>query len=709
MPWPYICSTCRRNLVRNVLRPNQQYLAGINRSSGALLTRGASTAIDDLLPTHDQERVPEATTNTQPLAPRRRDGEGTRSEAPLSQISSSRRSKQPQDFRRQHEPAQAPPTTGPKIWSHITRDSLTPAHQLDKLLKQRQTLDAWGHFLKVYGSRNSPALKEPPTQDLPKLADGEIFGLLLSRVIKTWYEAKGHTAGPSPREAVTALLVSGVMRPRFYVDAIWQLLLPLLDASCVLPLQPEASKLEAASEQVCHLWRLCMQRNVINSPPRELAEPGFWNVLPSLTWLSDIPTGGRYKDFATLANTFLPPTTFRGSNPLMVEKSEQYSLPALLLATCDTLKQQSTSQAGSVKLRDACQPLLEFVDTLRKRSLVSHTLSFLQTGLRLKGVAASIIAGVRRRMGSESLQEMANATEPSENEVGEGSQSLETVLIRRLGRALEQEDLDRVEKLWKDIEGLASQSKAKAVDEQGQSITRPVYEHAMLAFMQLRRPQQAIEVWNAMTANGVQPTVHTWTIMLKGCHKSRDTSSLENIWQRMRTSGVQPDAQAWSTRLYGLMRYERVQQGLAALSEMGTEWINAVKRTKAPTSSTSKLPRGKAHGKKAAATPTQAEPSDVDLASLGDIDGIPKPNTVVINTCISALASSQKFDHIPKILAWSRRFGIEPDVITYNTLIHTSLHHENIQEAINTLSRMQSENIQPDSNTFTILLSALFH
>ncbi|KAK4946873.1 hypothetical protein LTR28_007727, partial [Elasticomyces elasticus] len=475
MPWPYICSTCRRNLVRNVLRPNQQYLAGTNRSSDALLTRGASTAIDDLLSTHEQERVPEATTNTRPLAPRGRDGEGTRSEAPLSQISSSQRSKQPQDLRREHEPVQAPPITGPKLRSHVTRDSLTPAHQLDKLLKQRQTLDAWRHFLQKYGSRNSPALIEPPTQDLPKLADGEIFGLLLSRVIKTWYEAKGHTVGPSPREAVIALSVSGVMRPRFYVDAIGQLLLPLLDASCVLPLQPDVLKLEAAPEQICHLWRLCMQRNVVNSSPKELAEPGFWNVLPSPTWLSDIPTGGRYKDFATLANTFLPPTTFKGSNPQMVEKSEQYSLPALLLATYDTLKQHSTSQAGSApKLKDACQPLLEFVDTLRKRSLVSHTLQFMQTGLRLKGVAASIIAGVRRRMGSESLQEMVNATEPSENEVGEGSQTLETVLIRRLGRALEQEDLDRVEKLWKDIEGLANQAKAKAVDEQGQSITRPV-------------------------------------------------------------------------------------------------------------------------------------------------------------------------------------------------------------------------------------------
>ncbi|CAD0086071.1 unnamed protein product [Aureobasidium mustum] len=171
-----------------------------------------------------------------------------------------------------------------------------------------------------------------------------------------------------------------------------------------------------------------------------------------------------------------------------------------------------------------------------------------------------------------------------------------------------------------------------------------------------RAPQSGLQVWNSMLQSGFEPTIRTWNIMMKNCHISRDINIMESMWQSMRNSGIQPDVVSWSTRIYGHFRIGEPRDGMSALEEMGRDWINAQNRRRSKS------------------------------ASLED---------------------TSEAGHIPSVLAWSRRFNIEPDVATYNALLAISLGGGQATDAANILQRMAASDIQPNSATFTILVDSM--
>ncbi|OMP82963.1 Pentatricopeptide repeat-containing protein, chloroplastic [Diplodia seriata] len=203
--------------------------------------------------------------------------------------------------------------------------------------------------------------------------------------------------------------------------------------------------------------------------------------------------------------------------------------------------------------------------------------------------------------------------------------------------------------------------------------------------MASRLPEQAIDVWNKMIENGIKPTIKTWTAMIDGCGKARDTEGMEQIWVRMLNSGVQPDVYAWSARVSGMMRAGRLRQGFAVLDEMAKIWTLAHKR---------------------AQSAAKKRKTKVDTAELPA-----KPNTVVLNGAITALASRpprRNENFLGPVLEWAKSLSIQPDIITYNSLISLSLRSGNTEEAMNLLQRMERVNVQPDVATFSIILNSIF-
>ena len=99
--------------------------------------------------------------------------------------------------------------------------------------------------------------------------------------------------------------------------------------------------------------------------------------------------------------------------------------------------------------------------------------------------------------------------------------------------------------------------------------------------------------------------------------------------------------------------------------------------------------------------------SDLMSRFEGDIDGVPRPDVVVMNSAISRLAAGED-KLIPRILTWGRSFGIEPDLLTYNALLNVSMRHGMVDEALNIFRRMKERNIEADSTTWTVLLTAMF-
>lgn len=261
--------------------------------------------------------------------------------------------------------------------------------------------------------------------------------------------------------------------------------------------------------------------------------------------------------------------------------------------------------------------------------------------------------------------------------------------IKRLGRSLEQQDIKAAERVKQDI---------VVFNQKNNSVQLPlqVYEHLLLTLLSLRRFQPAIDVWKMMLYAGHTPTVKTYSIVIRHSRNARSTDAMDYFWNKMRNDGLQPDMHAWSARLFGLFHKGQTKQGLQALSQMGQEWITAARAANTDEMGESKW---KSDHHIQTASVAQLEPK---------VHGVPKPNVYALNAAIGGVVAAKKPEVVPEILAWGRKFGIEPDVATYNYLIQTSMRAGKAKEAVSLLQRMKEKCVETNEDTWAILVNAMF-
>lgn len=245
---------------------------------------------------------------------------------------------------------------------------------------------------------------------------------------------------------------------------------------------------------------------------------------------------------------------------------------------------------------------------------------------------------------------------------------------REIGRALEARDSVRVGQLWSEVQGHTDASTANSPALCSTFIT---------AFMALQLPDKAIEVWNSMVRKGMSPGVECWDAMIKGHGLARDAHGVNAIWTRFLNSGIRPDAQIWSTRIHSLTISGHWQAGIAAFQEMASTWVNAIKK---------KAKKGE----------------ETDYKSLGDIDGIPKPNTNVLNGLVAGLARGKKHEHLTKVFGWARTLGIAMDSFTFNPILASAVRKGDGTSGLEVLERMKTVGVKPDIATYTLLLQLIF-
>ncbi|KAI9675752.1 MAG: hypothetical protein M1817_001119 [Caeruleum heppii] len=217
-------------------------------------------------------------------------------------------------------------------------------------------------------------------------------------------------------------------------------------------------------------------------------------------------------------------------------------------------------------------------------------------------------------------------------------------------------------------------------------ISREFYNQFLFSFMAVREPEIAVTVWQHMLASGIAPSLASWHAMLKGALRAKHRLSLEIIWRRMLASGMAPDAHCWTTRIQGLIKCGEVEGGLRALDEMGRAWRLAVKQVI------------KQKG---------IEIVQKDLASLGAVNGVPKPTIVTVNATILALVESRMSDTADTVLEWAAAIGLRPDVFTYNAFLRRAVIRDQHEECVRLLEEMDREGVAPDIATFTILLDGV--
>lgn len=290
------------------------------------------------------------------------------------------------------------------------------------------------------------------------------------------------------------------------------------------------------------------------------------------------------------------------------------------------------------------------------------------------------------------------------------AEDADRVVVQKLLRAVDRKNVDQVAKLWHNFErrkyrrahwvargavlknqvgGEHAKSEQPNEDKgsgDASTNTNPnqVYDLFLSAFMTLRQPGTAVDVWNSMLSAGLDPKQSSWNAMLDGCRTARDVESLESVWKRMKDQSVKPDARCWTSRIDTLMLEGWFDLGVTALNTMARDWRNAAMR---------------AHGVK-----------DEKLLppELGDIDGFVKPTIETINAALRGLLRYGKINTAQKILPWASKFDVQPDLITYNTLLDYLVRDGQIESALKLLKEMAESGVKPDVVTFTTVLDGVF-
>lgn len=246
-------------------------------------------------------------------------------------------------------------------------------------------------------------------------------------------------------------------------------------------------------------------------------------------------------------------------------------------------------------------------------------------------------------------------------------------IFKSLARAISIKDLDTVTSLWDQVRTWPQPSPDQS------PISRELGHQFIVAFTAMNKPL-AVEVWNSLTTWGLPPTVATWHAMLEGLKNARDIKSLHGLWKRMADMGVQPDAGCWTTYISALMFGGDLEGGVRAVVLMKNTWENAARLY------------------------LQREKLQTPLSQLGDIDGIVKPTTSVINAVTTSLLRKNKVGVASRVLSMGGDLGLRPDALTYNTILR-SLVRKGDEAALKALlEQMEKQGIKGDIVTFTTTL-----
>ncbi|GKT53156.1 glutathione S-transferase [Colletotrichum tofieldiae] len=243
---------------------------------------------------------------------------------------------------------------------------------------------------------------------------------------------------------------------------------------------------------------------------------------------------------------------------------------------------------------------------------------------------------------------------------------------RRFGMAFRSNDLAAAQQAWRDLVNPANDK------NRAQRLRGAPELLDYILFLACSKSGVHTEGFSKLTAEvltymknlGVDPTIRTYTSMMKGWKQARRLDQIEILWSSITRAGLRLDEQIWSVRIASLGHLGQERSGLTALKEMEKLWNTAVKN--------------------------------------GTQSKAVRPGIVSVNAAISGLLKRDRMDVIRSVLDWATEMGMEPDIYTYNMLLSRMLKKGASDEADRLLSSMKTAGLTPDASTFTIILEAAF-
>ncbi|CAK7268475.1 hypothetical protein SEPCBS119000_003081 [Sporothrix epigloea] len=301
---------------------------------------------------------------------------------------------------------------------------------------------------------------------------------------------------------------------------------------------------------------------------------------------------------------------------------------------------------------------------------------------------------------TSSQTDLANATfSPTASAPSEAKASREARratldgIHKQLLEALRARNLQECEAVWERFWAAVSLPDVEGADLMRNSAE--IFNTFIMAFTMMRMPNRAISVWNTMTTiAGIQPTLRTWTSLMVGYKRTSNLDGIHAIWAKLVESGIQVDTAVWTARISGLIESGDAAAGVAALEEMQQQWeewqvLQAAKKA------------------------TEAAGGNRDSSKSASSSAAPtikaiKPTIEPVNAAIAGLLRKGNLPAAKKVLAWAGQHGIEPDIITFNTILRPLVRAGADEEVAGVLNIMSQRGINLDEATITILLDGTF-
>jgi pentatricopeptide repeat protein len=558
---------------------------------------------------------------------------------------------------------------------------------IQKNLEGGNLHEAWTAFEKEFTSKDSPAFSNPSVKDARHMNRGSIFELFLQRTNEEF--CRGAEIPRTPTEVIFHYEKIGIMQNEYWYQTISKLTHELLFAISGTS-EPQLNS-DALLAELTSVWRLFFQCNGDNGAPLESI---------AVEW-------GNFPDANTLSKPRLGTGGFKtGSFGLRLETFHSKCPSNATLGFCavtyfnlfDSVNQDVLQVSDLVREQSA--PFLRLLTHILAGSVVESVLKHVELSEEFQTLPEEFRIALIDQIKSAPSEAMltirsgGNAEySPSPEERAANQVEMFRTTINKL--ILQEQNPAKLEQIWKEI--------LQAYDPNNSwgnkpNVPEPLYVDLLTGFMTLFQPQSSIAVWNHMVASGIKPNVRTWTAMLVGCSKARDFDGFDTLWARFLKSGIKPDAYAWTTRVSTLIgSVRRINEGLAALDEMGKRWATTENAIKNPPK---KLSANK--GKKALPKIT--------------VNPYTKPTIEVVNGAITGfsrmrsntLPFKQKKDYTQKVLQWAGNFGLKPDHITYNSLIYMYISGGDFTTSFKLIAQMEKEGISPDASTYTMLINSAF-
>ncbi|KAF1811501.1 hypothetical protein P152DRAFT_474661 [Eremomyces bilateralis CBS 781.70] len=553
--------------------------------------------------------------------------------------------------------------------------------------------EAWRLFTQEFWP-GCPALVSPALSDVPKIKRGtsNVFMLLYNVMLRGW--KKDPMADlPSPSSCIAHFQRVGVMLPQFYAQAIWTLLLELLsnDPKYINPSN-------SALREILTIWALFFDAHahpLSRDQPRKSTSSINWSCLPAPTAVQtmlktkDRRIGGDDFQFRKFSDRLLHTVSgFPGTaiDELQIALLVTFHL-LVINHTTDSIHTVDAVDADIEPFLNFASHLLHHADTFNTQELVVHRLSQHLRHSEPSVTHQQLLANLKKTRSYASIvfgggSEWTSLLKSSKKKA-ESWRSLADFFVGALYGAQEHKSLRAAQNTWKLIEDAYT---TRIGDSVKVTIPSSVYDTALTTFMALRRQDLAIQIWQYLRKNGIIPTVASWTAMIVGCRIAKRGDAIEEVWDRMHRAAIEPDARAYTEAIFGFLWCGHDDHGFRLLHEMSDKWTRAVQRI---------------HGKPL---------SKVDVKSIGDLPGAPKPTTGTLNTVITALSKGKQRRHhdIAKVFAWAQALGIPLTIDTFNVMLQMHLEQSDMENAMKVLRNMQDNDIQPNVVTFSMLSNIIF-